>query len=213
MVCRNLTRLLFLKNEDHCNTNTGHLLHNRVPHADLMPIVQEYREDFAPNIAFVEGNFETDVSTIRKNVKEYIADTGRHPVVFLDYLQILKPLREGFSEKQAIDASIVELKRISRDYSIPVIVVSSFNRSSYKHPVSFTAFKESGAIEYTADVIMGLELRGAQGKDADINELKSQNPRDIDLVILKNRRGPAYEKIELDYYPGQNYFVESTEEE
>jgi hypothetical protein len=39
--------------------------------------------------------------------------------------------------------------------------------------------------------------------------LKSKDPRPLDMVILKNRRGRAYEVIPLNYWPRQNYFAES----
>ena len=42
---------------------------------------------------------------------------------------------------------VLELKRFSRDYSIPIIGISSFNRDNYTAPVNMASFKESGAIE------------------------------------------------------------------
>ncbi len=87
-----------------------------------------------------------------------------------------------------------------------MIAISSFNRANYKTDVTFEAFKESGAIEYTADVVLALQLR--KNGDEDINKLKNQEPRPLELVLLKNRRGKAYDVISLDYWPKQNYFVE-----
>ena len=45
----------------------------------------------------------------------------------------------------------------SRDFKIPVVVLSSMNRMSYADVISMAALKESGAIEYTADVCLGLQ--------------------------------------------------------
>lgn len=70
------------------------------------------------------------------------------------------------------------------------------------------AFKESGAIEYSSDVLIGLQLAGAGGKNFDVNEAKRKDPRDIELVILKNRNGRTGDKIRYSYYPLFNYFVE-----
>ena len=52
------------------------------------------------------------------------------------------------------------MKRISRDFNIPVIGISSFNRDSYSEPVSMKAYKESGSIEYTSDILIGLQYHG-----------------------------------------------------
>ena len=105
--------------------------------------------------------------------------------------------------------AVMELKRISRDYKTPVICISSFNRANYKEAVTMEAFKESGAIEYSSDILIGLQLKGTGGKDFDANEAKRKDPREIELVILKNRNGRTGGKISFDYYPLFNYFREA----
>ena len=42
----------------------------------------------------------------------------------------------------------------------------------------------------------------------DVNEAKSRNPREIELVVLKNRNGRTGIKMEFDYYAMYNYFKE-----
>ena len=91
---------------------------------------------------------------LRQLVNEQIGRSGMRPVIFVDYLQVLRPVDLRITEKQHIDMTIVELKRLSRDLDLPVVAVSSFNRANYKTDVTFEAFKESGAIEYTADVVL-----------------------------------------------------------
>ena len=103
---------------------------------------------------------------------------------------------------------MLELKRISRDYKTPVIAVSSFNRDNYSSAVTMEAFKESGAIEYSSDVLIGLQLAGAGKKDFDATAEKQKNPRTVELVILKNRNGKTGSKINFVYYPLFNYFKE-----
>ena len=138
-------------------------------------------------------------------------------------MQILRPINDKLSDKQAVDYNVSELKRISRDNDIPIFLISSFNRDNYLQPVDFTSFKESGAIEYGADVVLGLQLRiieenEAFSKDKDIkekrrliNEAKSSNPREVQLVCLKNRNGKSYFKCYFDYYPILNTFRAVTE--
>ena len=88
--------------------------------------------------------------------------------MLIDYLQIVAPADMRATDKQNTDKAVLELKRISRDFKIPVIGISSFNRDSYKAgggvnqgKVSMTDYKESGAVEYSADVLIGLEFAGA----------------------------------------------------
>ena len=65
------------------------------------------------------------------------------------------------------------------------------------------------AIEYSSDVLIGLQLKGAGSKDFNATEAKKKNPREIELVILKNRNGSTGEKIEFKFYPLFNYFAEA----
>ncbi|MBR7083599.1 MAG: hypothetical protein IKI37_00220, partial [Oscillospiraceae bacterium] len=104
--------------------------------------------------------------------------------------------------------AVLELKRISRDFKIPVIGISSFNRENYKTAVNYASFKESGAIEYSSDVLIGLQLKGAGDKSFDVDAAKAKNPREIELVILKNRNGETGKKIAFRYFPMFNYFEE-----
>lgn len=164
---------------------------------------------YADNIYICEGVGDIGAEQIREQVKQHITFTGKRPVVIVDYLQILAPYSERATDKQNTDKAVMELKRISRDYKIPVIGISSFNRANYREAVTMEAFKESGAIEYSSDVLIGLQLKGAGKKDFDANEEKSKNPRNIELKILKNRNGATGKTVELEYYPLFNYFKEA----
>ena len=71
------------------------------------------------------------------------------------------------------------------------------------------AFKESGAVEYSSDILIGLQLAGPKGKEFDVNVEKKKNPRNIELIILKNRNGRTGDKLTYEYYPLFNYFKEA----
>ena len=163
---------------------------------------------YANHIYISEGIGDIGAEQIRETVKQHILFTGNTPVVVIDYLQILAPYSERATDKQNTDKAVIELKRISRDYKTPVIGISSFNRANYSVAVSMEAFKESGAIEYSSDVLLGLQLKGAGEKNFDANEAKKKSPREIELVILKNRNGSTGDKLGYKYYPLFNYFEE-----
>ena len=170
--------------------------------------VQTY-SGYAKHIYITEGVGDLGVSQIRATVEKHTRYTGNTPLVIVDYLQILAPANERATDKQNTDKAVMELKRISRDFKTPVIGISSFNRDNYNNAVSMQAFKESGAIEYSSDILIGLQLKGAGQKDFDATEAKSKNPREIELVILKNRNGKTGDKVPFQFYPMFNYFVEN----
>ena len=174
-------------------------------------LIQDAMDDYgtyARNIFHIEGMGDVGTKQIREAVEKHIKMTGKLPVVFVDYLQILAPADEHMTDKQIVDKNILELKKISRDYKIPVITVSSFNRVNYSTEVNMASFKESGAIEYSSDVLLGLQLEGAGTKDFDATKEKSKMPRQIELLILKNRNGACGSTIRYYYDPRFNLFEE-----
>ena len=105
---------------------------------------------------------------------------------------------------------------MSRALDLPIFVISSLNRSNYLTPVDFEAFKESGGIEYTADVVWGLQLdvmndpifdkeKGVKEKREKVRDAKAAIPREIELVCLKNRYGRSY-NVHFRYYPQYDLF-------
>jgi replicative DNA helicase len=73
-------------------------------------------EKSAERLTIIEGNFDTDVDAVRKIIESHIKNTGNKPVIFIDYLQILKG--QGGNDKQDTDYAVSELKRISRPFFI-----------------------------------------------------------------------------------------------
>lgn len=127
----------------------------------------------------------------------------------VDYLQIIAPCSERATDKQVIDHAVLELKRISRDYKLPVIVISSFNRGGYNIEATFEQLKESGSIEYSSDIVLALQLKGAGEKNFNPTDAKRKNPREVELVVLKNRDAKVGDTVSYKYYPMFNLFEES----
>jgi len=168
---------------------------------------ENYKQE-ASRLWIYEVTDNLTVDKIKVLIEEHRKYTDVCPVVIIDYLQIISPADHKLTEKQNIDQIVKRLKQISRDFKIPVLAISSLNRESYKSPISMQAFKESGGIEYSADVLFGLQLKGVEEKDFDVEKAKSKAPREIELKILKNRRGKTGEKIDFYYYPQYNSFTE-----
>ena len=189
----------------------------------VLAAVQEYKKAVSDRISIVEGNFNCNISFIGDNIRQYVRRSNTRPVVFIDYLQILQPAEtvQRQSTKEVIDNTITELKRISRDLDLTVFVVSSVNRTNYMQPIDFESLKESGGIEYTADVVWGLQLqclneelftqdKKIKEKRARIKQAKAENPRKIELVCLKNRYGIANYSCYFEYYPAADLFKEQS---
>lgn len=183
-----------------------------------------YAKMIAPRMSIIEGNFNCNISFIGDYVARYIKKNGRKPVVIVDYLQILDGMGDQRqTTRDLVDTNVRELKRMSRNHDIPVIVISSLNRTNYLAPVDFESFKESGGIEYTADVVWGLQLdvmndplfdkdRHIKEKHEMVRNAKKENPRKIQLLCLKNRYGISSYTADFLYYPANDYFKPAGQE-
>lgn len=189
---------------------------------NVLEAAEQYKADVGERLNIVEGNFSCNIAYIADYIRGYAARNGNLPVVFVDYLQILQPTETRQGTKETIDLAMTELKRMSRAMSIPIVAISSINRANYITPVDFESLKESGGIEYTADVIWGLQLQilnddiFKQIKASDtikkrdmIRDAKKGNPRKVELVCLKNRFGVSSYSCFYDYYAAYDLYTET----
>ena len=183
--------------------------------------------DYAGRIFYHIGIGDIGVEKIKAVIARHIKITGRRPLVIIDYLQIIAPFDMRATDKQNTDKAVVELKRASRDYDVPIFAISSFNRENYTSPVNIASFKESGAIEYTSDVLMALQFKGMdylkkedgkyedeKSRTARIIQLRNEQEKnaeipgkaqELQLKILKNRNGRKA-GVDLEFHPMFNCF-------
>lgn len=193
----------------------------------VLQAADDYKKGIADRLSIIEGNFSCDSSFIGDYVRRYIAKTGKRPVIIIDYLQILQPEQDerGRTQttKEVIDSTVTELKRLSREQGLTIFAVSSVNRANYMQPIDFESLKESGNIEYTADVIWGLQLQvlndpifdskeKIKQKRQKVKAAKAASPRKIELVCLKNRYGVSSYSCYFDYLPEYDLFMEGKNE-
>lgn len=145
---------------------------------------------------------------IAKDVQRRYYRTGEQAMIIIDYLQILETPGARLTDKQAVDQNITALKRLSAEFHVPVMAISNLNRENYDKDITMKAFKESGGIEYSTDVLLGMQFTAMQeNKDnIDLDQLKAANPREVQIKILKNRNGQAGGQINFDYNAMLNQF-------
>lgn len=220
LIARSLSRLTTItaKDERDRKTAKGILQGTRYKFyrpSELAAIEDAKRlySEYASHVYIIEGVGNITVEKIREAAEKHKKITGEAPVLIIDYLQIIAPTDAHATDKQNTDHAVLELKRMSRDLDIAVIAVSSFNRTGYKEGASLEQAKESGGVDYTADVVIHLQLEGAGRKDIkgkpmpfDVDKEKARNPRKIEAVILKNRSGKTGATVKFDYNPAFNRF-------
>ena len=182
----------------------------------------KYKADISSRIWIHEGVGNIGVEEVRGIVERHISITGRLPVLFVDYVQILAPVDMRASDKQNTDKAVLELKRLSRDKGIPVVCISSLNRDNYTQPINNAAFKESGSLEYGSDCLLGLQFEGMDYESGETDKNREKRIRDLvkdqkskgnaggaealQLRVLKNRNGRSGTDMNLAYYPMFNVY-------
>lgn len=174
-------------------------------------IIERTAPEFsAKNISEITNKFIEERCNCGENKSSKI------PVVFVDYLQILSVDGEGryLSDKQAVDTSINELTSLAHqsDNPVAVVLISSVSRRGYNKESDISALKESGGIEYSADVILGLQFSKIRAGKNGFDRYKelSANPRKMDIVFIKQRYGLNGGNVPFDYYSGYHYFQETS---
>lgn len=178
------------------------LLDGKLPEEKVRGLISAYRQKTGGRVELWEPDAPLTPAFLDEKVSAFCAQ-HESPVLFLDYLQLVAPVRAGMTEKQTADAAVAMLKQLARRYEMPVIAASSLNREAYRPGSAepgLSAFKESGSVEYSADLLLVLKYR----TDAD-KEIKT-GPRHLALTILKNRFGATGESIPLDYEPEKELF-------
>ncbi|MEQ8200589.1 MAG: DnaB-like helicase C-terminal domain-containing protein [Syntrophomonadaceae bacterium] len=164
---------------------------------------------YADHIYINEGRGDVGAEQVRATIARHQRLTGNRPVVIVDCLQLLAPQDPRASDKYNLGKAVLELKRMSRDYRTTVLVIGRFNQPKAGDPGEMAGLEEYRSTADAADVILGLEAKGAGERDGlDMEAAKPGVPRQAQLTILKNRSGPAGQSIDFDYYPQFNCFIE-----
>ena len=156
----------------------------------------------------------TSIDELERIVERHERLTGNTPCVVLDYLQLLRPSesQRHLSSLDRTKENVARLKALVVQHNLPMLALSSLNRLGYNVAVGLESLKESGDIEFTADVVLGLQpiQLGAtdDGNGRAINAAtRTQKVRTMRLTCLKHREEGAGDAI-LEYDAAHNAFRE-----
>lgn len=191
---KTLARALWLR--DRSTTLTAAQISIGGYNSTLLDIIAERQKsvrDFRAVKLTTEG-----LNELLPALEKFCATLDKPPVIAIDYLQRMPFLER--ERRDGISNNVRKLKDFQLKTGSTIIALSSLNRDNYSMPVSFESFKETGEIEYSADVMWGLQfycVNRASGKVIDdrlkFEEAKKESPRQIQLKCIKNREGNSYD--------------------
>lgn len=160
----------------------------------------EYKS-FGRKLKIIDADVHDNVGMIRLKAQREKMKNRKAPVIFIDYLQAMPSADPTLQDRrQEIDMTISELRRLARDIGSPIIVISSMARTEYGK-TKLSGFKESGGVEFGADVAAVLKVAKEDGQE-----------RDVDMAIVKNRNGRR-RKIGFKYEMDVDRFTETSDSE
>lgn len=162
-------------------------------------------------------------SEIKAKIIRFLnVNRGEKPFVFVDYLQILPPEGDGGDTRATINRAVEILQGVAHAEQVPILIISSLSRENYTVPINLSAFKESGNIEYGADIILGLQFEciheeiflstnksDTPKKWERLAQAKHENPRKVEISLIKRRDCKGEGAVTFDYDPRHNHFKEN----
>jgi len=173
-------------------------------YADLAKLrrAAETWEPVAQRLAVVEGSSQLTVAQVRAQARRAMRQhQAERCLVVVDYLQlwakVAEDLRGNFSVRERVDMLGGLLRELALGLRSPVLALASQNRSAGnygngKGSAALDSLKESGDLEYAADVV--LFLTEAQERMA------TPPARAVELTVAKNRHGDTG-KVGLIFRP------------
>ena len=148
----------------------------------LLKEIKNLRENHYPKFSDLDLHISEKEYANLEQIRLLI-ETVKPDIVCVDYLQLLTgPLSE--SKRLEISALTKGLKRMAKEYKLPIVILAQLNRESEKHQGApkLSDLSESGSIEQDSDVVVLV------WKDPSKNNQVSQNYI-LSFFIAKNRFG------------------------
>lgn len=177
----------------------------------------EWVRVFNTAAAYSLDNFLLDKTSrnpqhIRTKLRKHKPD-----LLVIDYLQLLQSVTKEHSREREIATITRDLKLMSLEFKIPIIILSQLNRNAEGNRPTMADLRESGAIEQDSDNIIFLHEPNEKEIDKLIKDniydlvffqrLEENNQKLSQLIIEKQRNGPVG-TIDLIKAPKLMKFIE-----
>jgi replicative DNA helicase len=121
----------------------------------------------------------------------------------IDYLQLLHSTSHRAENRQQEIADISNgIKALAKELKVPIIVLSQLNREVEREkgrPPRLSDLRESGSIEQDADLVGLLYRPKANDDEENTNEHGDSEALPVNLLVAKQRNGPAGEDVHLTF--------------
>lgn len=113
--------------------------------------------------------------------------------VFIDYAQIIPSDLDGESRERQVSEMVRQMKAMAMSLDVVVLTASQMSGDTGQPDKNST--RESKAIVHHSDLVLAL---------------KHTSPGEVDLVVVKNRRGPESQGLLMYWHPQKNMVEDPT---
>ena len=155
---------------------------------------------------FIDDSPDLSIQDIHSKIKTILFEQSQIGLIVIDYLQLMQN-SAAKTESRVQELSIITraLKKLAREFNIPIITLSQLSRSVEnridKKPI-LSDLRESGSIEQDADLVLML----CKNKDFHSEQDQPQDYYLTELIIAKQRNGPIG-TIKLKFDPKKTKFL------
>lgn len=179
--------------------------------AAIMAAATKYRETIAPRMAYNPDGTGAGIDAIMETLSMALCAAKRNntpaPVVVLDYLQLVQA-RDRQDVQEAIKTAIKALKDYAIEGQTVACAILAFNRgSNASGKVTLESGRDTSAIEYSADTLLGLNYAALEDGESEIKNLAELQQgelqddgtrrRRVVLKLLKKRMTEAGKSLEM----------------
>ena len=154
---------------------------------------------------FIDDTSDLSIKDIESKIKTIIFEQGQLDLVIIDYLQLMQNSKAKVENRvQELSFITRELKKLARQFNIPIIVLSQLSRNVEnridKKPI-LSDLRESGSIEQDADLVLMLY----KNQEFQLKQNETQDYYLTELIIAKQRNGPLG-TVKLKFDPNKTKF-------
>jgi replicative DNA helicase len=177
--------------------------------------ITEHASKLAGTQVFIDDTSALSILELRAKARRIKAQHDIKLIV-VDYLQLLRSTTRRGQENRQLEIAEISagLKGLAKELNIPIVVAAQLNRNpenrsgDRKGVPMLSDLRESGTIEQDADVV-GLLYR----EDYYADETEKEEARGkAELIIAKQRNGPAGEHVKLTFLSDFTRFVDRADE-
>lgn len=171
----------------------------------ILRAAEEYKQTIAPRMIYNPDGITANLDTILEYIEREATAAERAglpaPCIVIDYLQIVTGA-EREDDAAIIKRAVSSLKGIAVKHNTVVFVIIAHNREANKSgTVSMTSGRDTSALEYSADLQLGLaftlcmEKGGQKAKNPE--ELTREERQQLTLKVTKGRFAAPGTEVDL----------------